>query len=185
MTKSRRETIIGYKKAKEALENGYEVICYHGFRSGLTSHLFDPGSEEICERIRSDAWSKLRTECHLSRGVNFTSRRSKDYFWKLGPAPKEPELVPMPGAERLAELKREPKLVALPTLTTPAQDLRTGKLTLYTYGCNTYDGKLVEFKIPAKDERFAGKMAHQMMMAARELIDIDEGLWLNDEEDYK
>ena len=166
MTKSRRETIIGYKNAKEALENGYEVICYHGFRSGITSHLFDPGSEEICERIRSDAWSKLRTECHLSRGVNFTSRRSKDYFWKLGPAPKEPELVPMPGAERLAELKREPKL------------------TLYTYGCNTYDGKLVEFKIPAKDERFAGKMAHQMMMAARELIDIDEGLWLNDEHPY-
>ena len=167
MAKTRRETIIGYKKAKEAMENGYEVICYHGFRAGITSHLFDPGSEEICERVRSDAWSKLRTECHLSRGVNFTSRRSKDYFWKLGPAPKEPKLVPMPGAEKLAELKHEPALM------------------LYTFGCNTYGGKLVTLKIPATTQEFAATIARQMMDAAREIIDIDEGLWLNDEEAYE
>lgn len=160
--KSRRETIIGYKKAKEALENGYEIICYHGFRAGITSHLFDPGTEEICERIRSDAWSKLRPECHLDRGVNYTSKRSKDYFWKLGPAPKEPE--------------PEPEL-----LPNPEQP----KLKLFTYGCNTYGGKLVTIQIPATEERFAGRMAHQMMMATRELIDIDEGLWLNNEEDYE
>ena len=58
------------------------------------------------------------------------------------------------------------------------------KLKLFTYGCNTYGGKLVTIQIPATDERFAGRMAHQMMMATRELIDVDEGLWLNDEEDY-
>lgn len=166
MAKSRRETIIGYKKAKEALENGYEIICYHSFRGDITSHLFDPGAEEICERVRSDAWSKLRTECHLSRGENFTSRRSKDYFWKLGSAPKKPELIPMPGAEKLADLKHEPTLM------------------LYTFGCNTYGGKLVTFKIPAMNQEFAAQMARQMMNAAREIIDIDEGLWLNDEEVY-
>ena len=58
------------------------------------------------------------------------------------------------------------------------------KLKLFTYGCNTYDGKLVTIQIPATDERFAGRMARQMMNAAREMIDIDEGLWLNDEEEY-
>ena len=58
------------------------------------------------------------------------------------------------------------------------------KLMLYTFGCSTYAGKQVEFKIPAMNRGFAEMMARQMMNAAREMIDIDEGLWLNDEEDY-
>ena len=171
--KSRRETIIGYRKAKEALENGYEIICYHAFRGNIATHLFDPGSQEICERVRADAWSKLRLECHMARGENYHSKRSKDYFWKLGPAPKEPKftptLVPLPGAESLADLK---------------QNTGGSVLNLYTYGCSTYGGQLVTIKIPATDEKFAGRMAHQMMISARELIDIDEGLWLNDEHPY-
>lgn len=157
--KTRRETIIGYKKAKEALENGYEVICYHSFKAGITSHLFDPGSEEICERIRSDAWSKLRTECHLARSENRRSTRSKDYFWKLGPAPTE--------AKPTEHKDPEPQLM------------------LYTFGCNTYGDKLVTIQIPAMTRDYAATIARQMMNAAREIIDIDEGLWLNDEEAYE
>lgn len=57
-------------------------------------------------------------------------------------------------------------------------------LMLYTFGCNTYGGQLVTIKIPATDYAFAEKIARQMQDAARELIDIDEGLWLNDEEVY-
>lgn len=58
------------------------------------------------------------------------------------------------------------------------------KLMLYTFGCNTYAGKLVTIQIPAMNREFAAQMARQMMNAAREIIDIDEGLWLNDEEEY-
>lgn len=161
--KSRRETIIGYKKAKEALENGYEIVSYHAFRGGYTTHLFDPGSREICEKIRSDAWQKLRSECHMARRENLTSRRSMDYFWKLGAAPKkpEPDLIPMPGLP-------EPE----PTL------------MLYTFGCNTYGGQLVTIQIPAMTKSYAETIARKMRDAASEIIDADEGLWLNDEQPY-
>lgn len=167
--KSRKETIIGYKRAKEALENQYQVIAFTYYRGDRVAHLFDPGSKEICERIRSDSWEKLRKECHLDRQENFRSNRSMDYFWKLGPKPAEPDLVPMPGIEKLADLKEE---------NTPS------KLMLYTFGCNTYGGQLVTIKIPATDYAFAAKIARKMRDAAQELIDIDDGLWLNDEEDY-
>lgn len=162
--KSRVETIIGYKQAKESMENQYEVVVFNGFRGGVRVHLQDPATKQTCERIRMDAWEKLRKECHIDRKEQ-RSKRTMQYVWKFGPAPAEPELVPMPGIEKLAELKK-PQLV------------------LYTFGCNTYGGQLVTIKIPATDYAFAEKIARQMRDAAQELIDIDEGLWLNDEEVY-
>ena len=165
MQKPRIETVIGYRQAKESMQNQYEVVVFNGFRGGIRVHLQDPASKETCERIRSDAWEKLKKECHLDR----TERRTKkttQYVWKYGPAPKEPELVPMPGIEKLAELQQKPSLV------------------LYTFGCNTYGGQLVTIKIPATNYAFAEKIARQMRDAAQELVDIDEGIWLNDEEVY-
>ena len=170
--KTRRETIVGYRKAKEAMENGYEVVSLHGFRGGYP-HLFDPESKEVCERIRSDAWGKLRTECYIAHSENLTSKRSKDYFWKLGSAPDATKIVPMPGSEKLADLKQE---------YTPND---TPKLMLYTFGCNTYAGKLVTIRIPAFSYMYAETVARKMMESVRDHIDIDEGLWLNDEEEYK
>ena len=55
---------------------------------------------------------------------------------------------------------------------------------LYTFGCNTYDGKLVEIKVPADSYNQAFKIAVKMRDAGTEIIDKDNGLWLNDEEDY-
>lgn len=55
---------------------------------------------------------------------------------------------------------------------------------LYTFGCNTYDGKLVEIKIPATTCSQAEKIARRMLEAVRDFIDIDEGLWLNEMEAY-
>lgn len=167
--KSRRETIIGYKSAKEYMENQYQVIVFTRYRGDSVAHLFDPGSKEICEHIRADAWEKLRKECYLDRQEHLRSKRSLDYFWKLGTKPAEPELVSMPGIEKLADFQEE---------NTPSG------LVLYTFGCNTYGGQLVTIKIPATDYAFALKIARQMRDAAQELIDIDEGLWLNDEETY-
>lgn len=163
--KTRIDTVIGYKQAKESVENQYEVVVFNGFRGGIRVHLQDPASKELCERIRSDAWAKLRKECHLDR-TERRSKRSTQYVWKFGPEPQEPDLVPMPGIEKLAEMKAESKLM------------------LYTFGCNTYGGQLVTIKIPAKDYAFAELIARKMRDAAQELIDIDEGLWLNDEEVY-
>lgn len=59
------------------------------------------------------------------------------------------------------------------------------KLMLYTFGCNTYSGKLVSLQIPAATYREAERIARKMAEAAREIVDIDEGLWLNDEEVYE
>lgn len=105
----------------------------------------------------------------MDRKEKFHSNTSMDYFWKLGTKPAEPELVPMPGIEKLADLQKE---------NTPS------KLMLYTFGCNTYGGQLVTIKVPATDYAFAERIARQMRDAAQELIDIDAGLWLNDEEEY-
>lgn len=170
MAKTRRETIVGYKAAKEAMENGYQVICYHTFRGGSEVHLYDPGANEICEKLRIDTWAKLRKECHLDRSENRRSNRSRDHFWKLGLPEIKVGLAPMPGADRLAELK---------------QETEDPKLMLYTFGCNTYSGKLVAIQIPATTQSYAAQIARKMAEAARELIDIDEGVWLNNEEVYE
>ena len=167
--KTRREIIIGYQKAKEAMENQYEVVVFNNHR-GTRVHLQDPATGETCERIRADAWVKLRKECHLDR----TERRNKhtqQNVWKFG-AP-EITLMPMPGSEKLAELKQE---------YTPDD---TPKLMLYTFGCNTYAGKLVTICIPAFSYMYAEAIARRMMESVRDQIDIDEGLWLNDEEEYR
>lgn len=58
------------------------------------------------------------------------------------------------------------------------------KLMRYTFGCKTYAGKLVTIQIPAMTREYATTIARHMMEAAREMIDIDEGIWLNDEEEY-
>lgn len=57
-------------------------------------------------------------------------------------------------------------------------------LMLYTFGCSTYDGKRVTLRIPAMSRGFARRAAEKMIATCREFIDIDDGLWLNDEYPY-
>lgn len=55
----------------------------------------------------------------------------------------------------------------------------------YTYGAYDWHGHLVELTVVADNKAEAGKMARGILDGAREFIDTDEGIFLNNEEDYK
>ncbi len=54
----------------------------------------------------------------------------------------------------------------------------------YTYAAYDWNGRLVELSVIAETKAEAGKMARGILDNAREFIDTDEGVFLNDEEDY-
>lgn len=162
------EKIIGYAKAKTLMQEGCTVREVPQFRGAGIPYIrkpdgtrFENGTLDL--RIRSDSWDKLRRECHMTGRELGAGKRSGTRIWAYGDEVIEPKRETTPEPEKAPE---EPALM------------------LYTFGCNTYAGKLVTIQIPAMNREFAGQMARQMMNAAREVIDIDEGLWLNDEEPY-
>ena len=55
----------------------------------------------------------------------------------------------------------------------------------YIYGAYDRNGRLVELSVIAESQYDAGIMARGILEAAREYIDTDEGIYLNDEYDYK
>lgn len=57
-------------------------------------------------------------------------------------------------------------------------------MKIYTFGFSTYDGKLVEVKIPSDTISSARKIATRMASQVRDFIDVDEGMYLIDEEVY-
>ena len=54
------------------------------------------------------------------------------------------------------------------------------------YSFSAYDrkGRLVELKVIAESKGEAGKLARGIFNSSFEFIDTDEGIFLNDEEDY-
>lgn len=54
----------------------------------------------------------------------------------------------------------------------------------YTYGAYDWNGNLVELSVIAENKAEAGKMARGILEGAREHINTDEGIFLNDEEEY-
>lgn len=54
----------------------------------------------------------------------------------------------------------------------------------YTYGAYDWNGRLVEVSVIAESKAEAGKVARGILEGSREFINIDEGIFLNDEEDY-
>ena len=55
----------------------------------------------------------------------------------------------------------------------------------YTYGAYDWSGRQVELSIIAESKADAGKTARAIFESSREYINIDEGVFLNNEEDYK
>lgn len=53
----------------------------------------------------------------------------------------------------------------------------------YTYGAYDWSGRLVELSVIAESKAEAGKMTRGILENAREHINIDDGIFLNDEED--
>lgn len=54
----------------------------------------------------------------------------------------------------------------------------------YTYGAYDRKGRLVELKVIAETKGEADKLARDIFHSAFDFINVDEGIWLNDEEDY-
>lgn len=156
------ERIIGYATAKALMQKGCIVRSVPQFRGADIHYLqnpdqspFEDGSRYL--RVRSDSWDKLRRECHLESKDPGNGKRAT-YIWAYGDKVIEPKTA--------APKPEEPTL------------------TLYTFGCNTYAGKLVTIQIPAESRGFARRAAEKMIATCREFIDIDDGLWLNDEHPY-
>lgn len=55
----------------------------------------------------------------------------------------------------------------------------------YIYGAYDRNGRLVELSVIAEGKAEADKMARGIFESAREYIDTDDGIYLNDEYDYK
>ena len=55
----------------------------------------------------------------------------------------------------------------------------------YTYGAYDWKGRLVELSVVADSKAEAGEIARDILGNARRYINIDEGIFLNDEEEYK
>lgn len=55
----------------------------------------------------------------------------------------------------------------------------------YIFGAYDRNGRLVELSVIAENRAEAGKMARSILESAREYIDVDDGIFLNDEYDYK
>ena len=53
----------------------------------------------------------------------------------------------------------------------------------YTFGAYDWRGNLVELRIVAEDQKEAGKVARDIFETSLQYINIDEGVFLNDEED--
>ena len=58
-------------------------------------------------------------------------------------------------------------------------------MKVYTFGMYEYGGRLVEVKIIAEDMPEALRKARLITENCREVFDIDEGIHLNDVEEYK
>ena len=54
----------------------------------------------------------------------------------------------------------------------------------YTYGAYDWNGRLVELSVIAENKVAAAKTARAIFENSREQINIDEGIFLNNEEDY-
>lgn len=54
----------------------------------------------------------------------------------------------------------------------------------YTYGAYDWNGRLVELSVIADSRPEAAKTARAIFESSREQINIDEGIFLNNEEDY-
>lgn len=55
----------------------------------------------------------------------------------------------------------------------------------YTYAAYDWNGNLVEITVIAESRGAAGKMARCILEGSREYINSDEGIVLNNEEEYK
>lgn len=53
----------------------------------------------------------------------------------------------------------------------------------YTYAAYDWRGNLVELSIIAEDQKEAGKIARDIFETSLRYINIDEGVFLNDQED--
>ena len=54
----------------------------------------------------------------------------------------------------------------------------------YTYAAYDWNGRLVELSVMAETKAEAGKMSRSILENARDYINSDEGIFLNDEEDF-
>lgn len=54
----------------------------------------------------------------------------------------------------------------------------------YTFAANDRKGRLVELKVIAETKSEADKLARAIFHSVFEFIDTDEGIFLNNEEDY-
>lgn len=54
----------------------------------------------------------------------------------------------------------------------------------YTYGCYDRDGFIVSIAVLAHSREEAGRKVRAIFDAAADTVDVDEGLFLNDEEEY-
>ena len=78
--------IIGYQTAKDLMQNGsgYIVREVPLFKGPFVAYLgLLGGADEF--RIRSDAWARLRRECHLLPEAPASSSRRRVYVWAYGP----------------------------------------------------------------------------------------------------
>lgn len=58
------------------------------------------------------------------------------------------------------------------------------KMKKYTYAAYDRKGRLVELTVIAETKGEADKLARGIFHSSFEFIDTDEGIFLNDEEDY-
>lgn len=55
----------------------------------------------------------------------------------------------------------------------------------YTFAAYDWRGNLVELRIIAENQQDAGKIARDIFETSLQYINIDEGIFPNNEEDYK